>query len=88
MSNQEERLEKIKQKVRETEDSIPKAIFSGCGVIALAIILSGCIGLGGSGIGQSAARGTWGDRQYVVLSNDRPLEIRLVDDAGRAIKFE
>ena len=37
MSNQEERLEKIKQKVRETEDSIPKAIFSGCGVIALAI---------------------------------------------------
>ncbi len=88
MSNQEERLEKIKKKVQETEDSIPKAIFSGCGVIALAIILSGCIGSGGSGTSPSGAKGTWGDRQYVVLSNDRPLEIRLVDGAGRAIKFE
>lgn len=88
MSNQEERLEKIKKKVQETEDSIPKAIFSGCVVIAFAIILSGWIGSGGSGTSRSGASGTWGDRQYVVLSNDRPLEIRLVDDAGRAIKIE
>lgn len=83
MSSTEERLERIEMRLKERQKGFGGEITGGCSLIAIAILVNGCVSLNSGG-----AKGTGGDRQHVTLSTDSTLKVQLVDAAGRDVSFE
>ena len=88
MATTEERLETVEKKLEEKTDP-GSAILGGCGVIAIAIMMNGCLGEGWRSTSETMT-GTKFMPHHVELSIEpfETLKVQLVDRAGKDISLE